>query len=219
MKDDTIIRDVTSKFQLPPVRTCDNLEAIKRAQVPRLLILNYQVFSASPPVFGTQENDPGISSIMYFAIKPGVVKDYESGKLTPAMKLFKRFVAEFEDNEKMQKRFKAIAIVENLKSFKFLSRFEGYNGKPFILNKSVSMRKIDRVNYDYLEIDINVRLFGYVAKKMIYSFIDEFKYLKVSFGILIQAETDEEMPENMIGVVKCHRCDIYQDSIPLSELS
>ena len=151
-------------------------------------------------------------------MKPEVIQRYKSGDLTPSMKLFKRFVAEFQSNEKMQKHFKAIAVVNNIEKFKFLSRFEGYNGKPFILNKCVSLRRLDEENYDYLEIGVNTRLFGYVAKKMLYSFIDELKHLRFTFGVVIQAEGDEEMPENMLAVVKGHKFDIFRDSAHVKDL-
>lgn len=203
-------------FLPPPTRDCDDLEAIQRTGLPRIVIMHIQVSMNDPlNLWGGKGNDPGVSIIQYFAIKPEVVEDYngDEAQHTSAMKLWKRYVETWETDEDVRRRLKGIGVIDNLAEFGTLAKFEGYNGKPFILNKTVQRK----TGEDYLEISVDVRKFAFFAKKMTYSFMDYTKKLQINMGIVVQAETDEEMPEGIVLVSQLHNLDL-KDAAHLDSL-
>lgn len=164
-------------------------------------------------LWGSKGNDPGVSIIKYFAIKPATVKTFVEDNLTPAMKLWKRYVTDWPHDEDVRRRLKGIGVVDNLSEFGTLSKFESYNGKPFMLNKSVLRRATD----DYLEIAIDVRKFAFFAKKVTYSFMDYTTKLKINMGIVVQAESDDEMPEGIVLVSRFNNLDL-KNAVYLNDL-
>ena len=203
-------------FHPPPARDCDDLEAIKRIGLPRIVIIHIQVSMNDPlNLWGGRGNDPGVSMVQYFAIKPETVEKYagDESNHTAAMKLWKRYVTSWSTDEDVRRRLKGIGVVDNLAEFGTLAKFEGYNGKPFILNKTVQRK----VGTDYLEIAVDVRKFAFFAKKMTYSFMDYTKKLQINMGIVVQAESDEEMPEGLVLVSQLHHLNL-KDATHLDSL-
>eukprot|EP00924_Labyrinthula_sp_SR-Ha-C_P010388 maker-scaffold_23-snap-gene-5.0-mRNA-1 protein AED:0.19 eAED:0.19 QI:142/1/0.5/1/1/1/2/0/762 len=222
IKSKGAIVDLANKFALPSIQSADNIEKMKELGLPRVLIFNFQVSYEAPTMFGNKCDDAGCSFVLYFRIKPEIVDEMfrlkQENSLTPAMKLWLEFVDTFEDPEsRLKKRFKAIAMVENLDEFSVLSKLSSYNAKPFILNKVVNLRKLG-ANKEYLEMDVDTRRFGFIAKKLIHTFADQLMGLKIIFGCTIQAEVDQEMPENMVAVGKVHNVDIHKFAKELKDL-
>jgi len=165
-------------------------------------------------MFGSNDNDTGCSFVQYYSIKPETVKAFQEGRITNAMKLWKQYVDEWETSEDMRKRLKGICVARNIASLGTVAKFESYNGKPFILNKCVSRK----AGQDFIEFDVNVRLFSYVAKRLIYTFMDNLKKIHLSNAIVIQAEDDEEMPEGVLCCAHVRNLDPLNQAIHVNKL-
>lgn len=209
LRGDEKIEFITNHFNVPAPRDCDNLDAIKSTGLPRIVIMHIQLSLNDPlNLWGNKGGDAGVSLIQYFSIKPETVENYTNEQFedTAAMKLWKRYATCWETDDDVRRRLKGIGLVDNLADFGTLAKFEGYNGKPFILNKTVQRKS----GADYLELAVDVRKFAFFAKKMSYSFMDYTKKLKINMGLVIQAEDDEEMPEGIGFTSKLHNLDLKE---------
>lgn len=61
---------------------------------------------------------------------------------------------------------------------------------------------------NYFEIDVDVHLFAYISKKFLHSLLDSFGDMVLDVGFLIEAHTDEELPEVMLGCMRWSRVDL-----------
>ena len=73
-----------------------------------------------------------------------------------------------------------------------------YNGKPVLINKSGKFFKHEK----HIEMTVNVHMFAYIAKKMLYSIQPRFPTMCLNVGFVIEGRDDDELPETMLGVGK-----------------
>lgn len=203
LKGDTRLDDIHTMINMPPPRPCDNLEMIKNAGLPRIVTVNIQVPLKAPSVFGGE--DPGVSVVFYFSIRPEVAKAAAEGEERPEIQLWKRFYTEFEYNEDIRRRFKGIGLAANIAELPIPKRLHSLNGKPIILFKSAQVQHAQHVEGGGLEITVMVHKFGMIARTLFNQFRETAENIKIRAAFLVQGEEDYELPECILGCGKITR--------------
>jgi hypothetical protein len=150
--------------------------------------------------------DPGVSVVLYFAVKPETVQAVVQGKDIPAIKLWQRFVTQHGSDPDTKRRFKAIAIAGNWSDLDLPSKLHSFNGKPVILNKCAFWHR----SQDVLEVNVAVHKFGFVARELLRMFLDKTAKVHIKGSFLIQGESDNELPECVLGTVAVYNLKFEQ---------
>jgi len=201
--------------KLENVMTCLKLPTlppgVREAHVPGLrpwLVLNVQLPSSQPSLFGGATDGPGYSCVFCFALREPVDADEAS--------LMRRFTADevekggarFRDRMKLVPSVanKEQAIRQVMKSSTERTLLNNYNGKPFLLTPQ--MRCYQGV--DHLELDVDVHGYNYLGRKMLCSFYPKFKSMVLDGALIIQGNRQEELPERVVACLRMYRLDFSQ---------
>merc|ERR1712130_551204 len=124
-----------------------------------------------------------------------------------ALNLLKRYIQStspdsgVDKNDDIRTRFKCIAFLENLEevglggpSAKLVNTF---NGKPFIIAKTARWFR----GPGYFELDVDVHCFAMAARLALYNLSEQAYSAKINFGCVVQGNTDDELPEQIIGAM------------------
>ena len=176
----------------------DDVDAIQKSGLPRLIVLNFQIPYAKTGWSGKTPKEHGCSMIFIFAVKPSTVKEALSESPRPAVSLLVRFAKEWSNNPDIKRRMKALATCSNLSNigFKGVSFYKKYNGKPVIINKT---GVIHESKGEYLELETKVREFKLATLKGLDMFRESLMNMYLNVGFVIQAEDDSELPEIIFG--------------------
>ncbi|GBG26844.1 Protein ENHANCED DISEASE RESISTANCE 2 [Hondaea fermentalgiana] len=183
---------------------------------PRIIIFNIQVPVAAPKMFGKSDPDAGLSLVQYFEIKRSTLdqleeQDRTGSPPTPSIALLTKFFREYRTSDDVRRRFKIIGHVLNMVEVGVPSMFQSYNGKPAIVFKTgtIFSGPIDgNVQDHYVEFDINVHEFAYLARKALHSMIDRVPQMRLRCAFVLQGEDDEELPEQVFACSALHNLDL-----------
>ena len=109
-----------------------------------------------------------------------------------------RYVSEHAINPDTRRRFKGMGMADNVKELGIPGvgpLIEKFNGKPFIINKVAEIFQ----GPDWFEVDLSVFDFPFLARKALYSLKDRVAEISVRAGFVVQGESDEELPEILLG--------------------
>lgn len=172
------------------------------------LVLNVQLPSSQPSLFGGATDGPGYSCVFCFALREPVDADEAS--------LMRRFTADeiekggtrFRDRMKLVPSVanKEQAVREVMKSSTERTLLNNYNGKPFLL--APQMRCYQGV--EHLELDVDVHGYNYIGRKMLCSFFPRFKSMVLDGALIIQGNRQEELPERVVACLRMYRLDFSQ---------
>ncbi|EDQ88795.1 uncharacterized protein MONBRDRAFT_32615 [Monosiga brevicollis MX1] len=175
----------------------DHLADWKHEDVPATFILNIQLPGAAAKMFSSDIDGPTVHLIIYYHLRPDAARAIGEGvERQPAHDLWARWCREAFDDEKMRGRFKMIGVVDNFKDIGLPSILETYNGKPCIIYKTGSIAK--GADCTYIEAGINVHLFPYLTRNMIWSYRAKSLDMQLHIAGTIEARSDEEMPERVV---------------------
>lgn len=184
--------------------------------LPEYLIVSWQLplYAPANPVWGVMAGDgEGCQIVIRHKISDLARKELESGELTHATKLYKRFFAsEHKEgaDEPLHERVKVIARVVNMEEIEMNAYLKNvlisYNGKPFLTTPDA---KFFRKRH-YYEIDVDVYTFCYLARKVLYGLFDALDGLVFDMAIVVEGKGDEEQPEQ---VLQCCRLGRLQPSL------
>jgi hypothetical protein len=168
-----------------------------------------------PPVqlFGaSQEDGPGYSYVVYFVLSDAGRREIEE-QSTSAARLYKRFCEGYH-TEGLHRRLKAIVKVANMDEVDFGSTWNAfmrsYNGKPFLTGpKFHTFYEGD----GYLEVDVDVHRFCFLARKATASFIPHFCQLVLDVAFVVEGHDDEEQPEQVLGCLRMSKIDAARTGI------
>ena len=195
------------EFSLPAHRPGVDpaMSDMRKAEVPRLFIVNAQIPDKSPSLMGGKKNkaeDLGYSLVFYFSVKKQVVeKLLESRDMcSPAVKLLYKYVHEHDTNPDIRRRFKAIGMadVKDIGIPGVGPMIDKFNGKPAIINKVAEIYSSGN-DWDWFEVDISIFDFPFLAQKALYALKDRVAEIGLRAGFVFQGESDEELPENLLG--------------------
>lgn len=169
--------------------------------VPPLIVVNTWLPAEEPSMFsnpaGVTGDAPTYTIILYFVATEKTLAELRDLKNAgPAVKLLAEWCRRAESNDAFRGRFKAIGFVEEIEKTGLPSFIANYNGKPALVTKSGSLTRRGR---HCIEMTANVHMWGYLARKGLNALKDKFPKFVVNVGFTIEARSDEEMPEVLLG--------------------
>ncbi|KAL7436332.1 hypothetical protein ACHAXM_005130 [Skeletonema potamos] len=172
---------------------------LKGTKIPDVLVVHFMLPYEPPNMFKQKDDGRGGECVYYLRPSQRFL-DEISGKIpeTPATKLFVRWCNECESDFKMRSRFKCMALVRDIEKHN-MGLLKSYNGKPVLITESGRAGSGYHGDIRYLEMTANVHYWAFMAKKGFVSLIPKFKMMQMEVGFTIEAHTDSEMPECMLG--------------------
>lgn len=128
----------------------------------------------------------------------------DSSKCTNSERLTQKWFRESPHNVSTKNRLKMIVFCENFEVLNLGSMFAGYNGKPAMITRSSTIY----TGRDYLEVDIDIMVFKKLAQTMLQQSMPMAPLLKLRFGFTIQGNSEDELPEQMLGCFFASKADM-----------
>jgi len=132
-----------------------------------------------------------------------------SGKadLPPSIPLLRRFLEGRNNGEEdIRRRLKCIPRVVNPDELQinFATRriVTTYNAKPFMTGPRCHTFYQGE---NYLEVDVDVHKFCYLARKAGHSMMDEVGRLVLDLAFVVEGHSDDELPEQILGCARIAR--------------
>ncbi|OWZ12789.1 putative mitochondrial protein [Phytophthora megakarya] len=197
------------------VRTDSKMDLIsQRVEFPpehensRLFIINAQLPSYGPSVWGDGSYDgPGYSLALYWKIPDEIFEELKN-PTTTTLKLLKRFL-EAGDDTSLTDRFKVIAQVTNQDECGITGMAKkllvSHNATPVLTRPQ---HRIYHFKDGSTEVVVDIHAFSYIARRGIHSLLDKTSRLVIDVAFVVQGETDEELPEQVLGCCRLDRVDV-----------
>lgn len=203
VRSDARIKESGGVFKMPDIPGITD-EPTGHPSVPPMFVVNCGIPSEEPSVFGSSDDGVSFISIFYFVISEETkrqLKDLDNA--SPAVKLFAEWCRRAEDEAAFRGRFKAMCILDDIKNLGLPSFISNYNGKPVLINKSGTFYR----RKNYIEMNINVHIFAFIARKALYSLQPKFPKMVLNVGFVIEGRDDSELPECMFGSARLMHMD------------
>ena len=199
---DSCVVDAASQLQLPPP-ACDPEPGLNQGPLPRIIVVNFSLPLESAQMWNPPRDGQNCSLVLIFRVKPETQRAArDAGTAPPAVQLLVRYCSEAPTSRPLQERFKLIGVVDNMERLGLPSLVQSYNGKPMLVTKSGTLTHRQHCDgYGLLEMDCNVHYFGYPARKGLSELKGRVKEMVLNIAVVVQAETDDEMPEQVLGCV------------------
>ncbi|CAN0473992.1 unnamed protein product, partial [Ectocarpus sp. 12 AP-2014] len=161
----------------------------------------------SPQAFkGAKLDGPTLHAVFYFTLREETAKalhDLESAE--PSVRLlaeYFRLVGVVSGLlPEMRTRFKAIAVVNNQEVINMARLIAPFNGKPVLITESGTLMRGTRrpgaegegTSGSFLELDIHVRRWNFMARKGLSKLTPKFGLINVSVAFLVEGREDSEV--------------------------
>ncbi|KAF1329661.1 hypothetical protein FI667_g5842, partial [Globisporangium splendens] len=199
------------------IRTGGKVDLIsQRVELPeeyaneKIFIINAQLPSYAPSVWGDASSDgPGFSLVLYWKI-PKEVHEELKNPSTPALRLLKRFLNAGNDTS-LTDRFKVIAQVTNQDECGITGMgkklLASHNSTPVLTRPQ---HRIYHFNEGSTEIVVDIHAFSYIARRGIHLLLDKTSKLVIDIGFVLQGETEDELPEQILGCCRLDHADVQR---------
>lgn len=180
--------------------------AVSAGDCPRTIVVNMMIPTYEPTVMSKTVNGPGYNMVIVFTMSAEGKAELEAQE-SPASKMMRNF---FTELRKYHGRFKAIPVIANAKymNYGMVARklLSMGNGKPFMSGPTCHSIFIPK-DRSYFEIDLDFHKYSYTARKAISTFLPSNPNMVLNWGLVIQGNGDDELPEQMLGSVQLNRID------------
>ncbi|KAI8466835.1 MAG: hypothetical protein J3K34DRAFT_52796 [Monoraphidium minutum] len=189
------------------------------AALPPLLVFNVQLPQYPAAFFGGSDG-PGQSVVYYFVLPD----DFDPARFEnqAALGLLARFVANGRepDGSSTRERLKMIVRCCNSEEWAAAAPLTtteykllvNYNEKPVLTRPQQHFF----VGPNYLEVDMDVHSYAYLARKAFNSFHSRLKSVVWENAFVLQGNAAEELPEQVLGCGRIYRTDL-EEARPLAD--
>lgn len=184
-----------------------DLETENTLLLPELFIINFMLPLVEPKMFGSDSNGPTVCFHFIFRLSEWARQNPTSN----SVQLVSKFINDCGPSGSMRERLKIIVQIANPDEMNLGKIERGlcrqYNGLPFLYRTYNSQY---HRGAGWFQADFDGHRSGYTTRLARFSLMQWAETIVANIGFLVESESDEEMPERILGCANVHRLRVMQ---------